>query len=290
MSNGYSLHIGLNAVDPAHYAGWDGKLKGCENDAKDMLAIAQYRNYNNSTLLLTKDATIRNVTNEIKKAAEKLKSGDIFFLSYSGHGGSVADTNNDELDHKDETWCLYDGQFLDDELYDLWFQFKENVRIIVLSDSCHSGTILRARYYGLSTTSNQNNKTYRFMPLEIVDKVFEQNREFYMNKKRKNNERDLSGLKSSIKLISGCQDNQYSQDGEVNGLFTEKLLKVWNNGQFSGKYLDFYKSITIQMPPDQTPNYYNIGVINDVFNNQSPFSINNMRANEELKKEVSFTV
>ncbi|QWU17698.1 Caspase domain-containing protein [Paenibacillus sophorae] len=288
MSNGYSLHIGLNAVDPTHYAGWDGKLKGCENDAKAMMAIAQYRNYNNSTLLLTQQATIQNVTNEIKKAAEKLKSGDVFFLSYSGHGGSVADTNNDELDKKDETWCLYDGQFLDDELYDLWFQFKENVKIIVLSDSCHSGTVLRARFYGLSSTSNQNNKTYRFMPLEIVDKVFAQNREFYMNKKRKNNEHDLSGLKSSIKLISGCQDNQYSQDGEVNGLFTEKLLKVWNDGQFSGNYLSFYKSITLQMPPDQTPNYYNIGVTNDVFDNQSPFSINNIRSNEEHKKEISF--
>ena len=30
-----SLHIGLNAVNPAHYAGWSGPLKACEFDAAD---------------------------------------------------------------------------------------------------------------------------------------------------------------------------------------------------------------------------------------------------------------
>lgn len=35
-TKGISLHIGLNRVDPAHYQGWDGKLNGCENDAKSM--------------------------------------------------------------------------------------------------------------------------------------------------------------------------------------------------------------------------------------------------------------
>ena len=32
MATGMSIHIGLNFVDPGHYGGWDGKLKGCENN------------------------------------------------------------------------------------------------------------------------------------------------------------------------------------------------------------------------------------------------------------------
>jgi len=40
MPKGISLHIGLNAVDPKHYQGWDGVLQACELDAKDMAAIA----------------------------------------------------------------------------------------------------------------------------------------------------------------------------------------------------------------------------------------------------------
>ena len=41
MSQGLSLHIGLNEVDPVHYGGWKGTLRGCENDARDMAALAR---------------------------------------------------------------------------------------------------------------------------------------------------------------------------------------------------------------------------------------------------------
>ncbi|MEH6887688.1 caspase family protein, partial [Priestia megaterium] len=140
MPKGFSLHIGLNSVDPQHYGGWDGKLGACEADAEDMELIAKSLHYNNVSTLLTAKATINNVINEIKKAATSLESGDIFFLSYSGHGGSVPDQDKDEDDGKDETWCLYDGQLPDDQLFSLWHLFREDVRIIVLSDSCHSGT------------------------------------------------------------------------------------------------------------------------------------------------------
>ena len=34
---GISLHIGLNRVDPIHYAGWKGELVACENDAHDIV-------------------------------------------------------------------------------------------------------------------------------------------------------------------------------------------------------------------------------------------------------------
>ena len=36
-------------------------------------------------------------------------------------------------------------------------------------------------------------------------------------------------------LISGCQDNQTSMDGDHNGAFTEQLLKVWNKGAYRGQ-------------------------------------------------------
>ena len=40
-AGGAALHIGLNAVDPAHYAGWSGPLNACEQDARDMAAVAK---------------------------------------------------------------------------------------------------------------------------------------------------------------------------------------------------------------------------------------------------------
>ena len=64
MSRGFSLHIGLNAVDPEHYSGWDGKLNACESDAKSMAAIANSLKYNNVSTLLTQQATREAVTKE----------------------------------------------------------------------------------------------------------------------------------------------------------------------------------------------------------------------------------
>ena len=52
----------------------------------------------------------------------------------------MPDASADEPDRTDETWVLFDRQLVDDELYEMWPQFVPGVRILVLSDSCHSGT------------------------------------------------------------------------------------------------------------------------------------------------------
>ena len=137
-----ALHIGLNRVDPNHYAGWAGDLQACEADAHAMARIAGTRGMA-STLLLTRDATRARVLAAIRKAATRLRTGDLFLLTYSGHGGQVPDLSGDEGDNYDETWCLYDGQLIDDELYFELSRFAAGVRILVLSDSCHSGSVTR---------------------------------------------------------------------------------------------------------------------------------------------------
>ena len=43
----------------------------------------------------------------------------------------------------DETWCLYDGMLVDDELVNLFGFFNKKVRVLMVSDSCHSGTLNR---------------------------------------------------------------------------------------------------------------------------------------------------
>jgi hypothetical protein len=139
-----SLHLGLNSVSAAAYSGWDGPLAACEFDAADMAVIAKSQGMKH-TLLRTKQATRAKVLAALRNAARTLKNGDFFFLTFSGHGGQVRDANGDEPDHKDETWCLYDGQLVDDELYVELGRFAGGVRVLVLSDSCHSGTVTRAR-------------------------------------------------------------------------------------------------------------------------------------------------
>lgn len=141
-----SLHIGVNQVDPNHYEGWDGKLGGCENDAATMRAIATRDGFTPKTLL-TRNATAANVLAEISSAARDLASGDVFLLTYAGHGGQVPNVSDDnEIDQQDETWVLYERMLIDDELEQAFSQFAAGVDILLLSDSCHSGTVYRRMF------------------------------------------------------------------------------------------------------------------------------------------------
>ncbi len=268
MAKGFSLHIGLNAVDPGHYGGWDGALAACEFDAKDMAAIAKKRGFDETTLLLTGQATVAAVSEAIQDAAKRLSKGDIFLLTYAGHGGQVPDTNQDEADRKDETWVLYDRQFVDDELYKLYSTFKSGVRILVVSDSCHSGTVTRA-----TPPWAAGEPAIRAMPAAVGQVTYRKNRAAYDGIQKANTGAESLPIKATVLLISGCQDNQVSQDGDHNGLFTGTMKKVWNNGKFAYGYRRFRDTIVARMPPTQTPNCYVIGAPNPGFENQRPFTV-----------------
>ena len=288
-----SLHIGLNAVSPAAYGGWDGPLAACEFDAKDMAAIARSQGMK-TTLLLTKKGTRAHVLAAMRSASKRLMKGDFFFLTYSGHGGQVPDVTGEETDKQDETWCLYDGQLIDDELYFELSRFAAGVRILVLSDSCHSGTVTRAMPPQLD--GHLSTGRSKMMPLAVGIRTYREHQSFYDRLQRqvaqaagKTSAPDPDSIlahiavspgltaiakrfKPAVILISGCQDNQTSMDGDHNGAFTEQLLKVWNHGTYRGNYAKFHAAIKAGLPASQTPNLFTLGAAAR-FAQQQPFEV-----------------
>ena len=279
---GVSLHIGLNRVDPVHYAGWKGELAACKNDARDMETIAGSQGFVTQSLL-TKAATSTAVLSAIETAAKELVEDDFFLLTYSGHGGQINDVNNEEPDGLDETWVLYDRELVDDELYLMWSQFRPGVRIFVLSDSCHSGTMTKAMFLNPAPhlprlearvrASAGENLRPKLLPPEVQAKIYKERAALYDDIRRKTPRREKVNVECSVILISACQENQVVMDGIKNGLFTETLLKVWDNGKFSGGYHHFRNQITSLMPPTESPKYTIVGHRERAFEHQRPFSI-----------------
>jgi hypothetical protein len=280
LPKGLSVHIGLNAVDPTHYANWDGKLAACEFDAEDMQVLAKKQGFK-SKLLLTQAATSAAVISELERAATKLTTGDIFFLTYSGHGGQVPDTNGDEPDKRDETWCLYDRQLVDDELFTLWSTFKPGVRVLLLSDSCHSGTAARSTaellgfeaIVGDSTADGVLAPRFRALPEAVEREVYAEHQQLYDDVQARTTAFDSTIIPAHVLLISGCQDNQTSQDGDRNGLFTQTVRQVWSDGAFKGNYRTFWQKIQKAMPLWQSPNYFWAGAPDRLFERQHPFTV-----------------
>jgi metacaspase-1 len=280
MAKGISVHIGLNTVDPSHYDGWDGELNACEFDARDMEALAKSRGIDDRTVLLTKDATSETVIAEIERAAKQLSAGDLFFVTYSGHGGQVPDKNDeDEDDRSDETWLLYDRQLVDDELYDLWAKFEPGVRIFLLSDSCHSGSVARdiedevPDPVAKRETAAAESPAYRAMPRDVMIATYRTHTKLYDDIQDALPTSDKADIGATVVLISGCQDDQLSLDGFSNGLFTENLLGVWDKGAWKGSHPKFHEAIVSRMPAKQQPNYLQVGASNSEFEQQDPLTL-----------------
>jgi hypothetical protein len=289
---GLSLNIGLNSVSPGHYGGWAGELAACEFDAKDMAALAAGRGMK-ATQLLTKDGTRAKVLSALRAAAKTLVKGDFFLLTYSGHGGQVPDVSGEEADKLDETWCLHDGQLIDDELYMELGKFAAGVRILVLSDSCHSGTVVRAGPPAPGAAAPDQRS--KMMPPSVAMRTYEAHKAFY-DKLQQDVAKAQAGqvldpdealasvatstrltkiatrFKARAILISGCQDNQTSMDGAHNGAFTGRLLTVWNRGNFDGNYATFHAHIRGGMPASQSPNLFTMGPV-ATFLKQKPFTV-----------------
>lgn len=278
---GLSLHVGLNTIDPGHY-GTDGALVACESDADDMESVALEAGFSVLDKLKSQQGTRANVIERIEQAAKELKAGDIFMFTYAGHGSQMPDFNHDESDNdgKDETLCLYDAMLVDDELYHLWSKFKDDVRVLVVSDSCNSGTNVRAAVAGAALVELVG-PAPRLLDALAVNRTLRKHKAFYTALQRGTRAmndgllvRELSHpLRCSVLLLAGCQDEELSLDGPMNGRFTQELLSVWDVGTFQGSYTRFHQTIRSGMPRSQRPNLFATGQPNPVFLAQRPFSI-----------------
>jgi hypothetical protein len=168
-----------------------------------------------TTTLLTAKATRAAVLANLSNAAKTLQAGDLFFLTYSGHGGQMPDINGDETDKQDETWCLYDGELIDDELYAAISAFKDGVRLLVLSDSCHSGTVTRERPKEADPALVQA----KLMPPDIAAKVYADHKDFYDQLQ---------------KDVAGVQGRETAQAG-VNG-WNATLINFGSAGKRLGQW------------------------------------------------------
>ena len=283
---GYSLHIALNRLDPNAYQP-PPVLAGCINDANSMQRIASSLGYR-TRQLLDGQATSVNVLEAIGTMARTCGAGDIAMITYSGHGGQVTDHNGDEPDGLDETWVCYDRQVCDDELYALYGQFQAGVRLVVVSDSCHSGSVARSvlnlaarealvgnplgkELWPSGVVVAKSRPKYLPNSTRIADD--EAKRTIYRTVQALSGPARGADISAQLILLAGCQDNQFSQDGDGNGAFTEALLRVWADGGFAGDYRAFLGRITSLLPPDQTPNLFTVGTPAPGFLSQKPFTV-----------------
>jgi len=198
------------------YVGTQYQLSGCINDVENIQTKLKSQYGFNNIVIMTdnteKKPTKANILEELKNLLTSANSGDKLFLSFSGHGFKMKDTSGDEKDKLDEVFVSLDLDYISDDEIKIFINnnLKKNVTLFALFDCCHSGTILDLRYQYFDSENHDN----------------------------ASENTNVSETVGNIIMISGCMDNQTSE--EV--YFNEK-----NQGAMTWAFLD-----TINKTPNLT--------------------------------------
>lgn len=281
MPKKFALLIGLEAVDPACYDGkWNGFLHFAESDAKKVKRqIIDPLEFETTQMLLGADAKRNKVLQKLEAFADEAEEGDLVVVYYSGHGGQVLDLNDDELekdgDLEDETWCLYDGQLLDDELWAAWSKFEKGVNILLLSDSCHSGTVAKNADGEPDETPKLIAEGAKIMPFEAIQAAYLKRKSFYDEISKNVPSPNTLNISASLISISACDDKElaYENPQWMQSEFTHAFIEAWQGGKFQGNYTEWLIAIKAQVTKAQTTQLNSWGSEAAQFLSTSPFSI-----------------
>lgn len=190
--------------------------------------------------------TKHNIMTQLRELVKKAElHGDDkvhLTITYSGHGIQVRDTNGDEKDKKDEALLPVDyekGVITDDEFKRVVINpiaNNSNVKLTLIMDCCHSGSIcdLRVDYLctddkrykrvrNLAVRGDPFNKPTRHVPFKTKkakNKQFNYSKFYNTINGKQHRKLDsaytvnpkYSQTKADIVMISGCMDKQTSAD------------------------------------------------------------------------------
>jgi hypothetical protein len=240
-----ALCIGIN-----DYPGTGSDLAGCVNDANDWAEALAERDFE-VAVMLDAAATREAMLDDMAKHVSAAESGDVVVITYSGHGTWVPDADGDEKDLRDEALCPHDiraaGAITDDELFELFSARKRGVRAVLISDSCHSGTLQR-----MAPPIGDNPVTVRFLPPEV----------FLAAEQRPLAERASVAVaagrpRRSALVLAGCRDTEYSYDASFgdrpNGAYSYVALQALRQLPAGATYRDWHTRIREQLPSADYP-------------------------------------
>jgi metacaspase-1 len=200
-----ALCVGINNYP----FGEENDLRGCLNDAKDWTTLLKNDfGFDEVNQLLDEQATKANILDGIQKLLNGAKAGDVLVFTNASHGTYIADTDKDELKY-DEAICPHDTDanlLVDDELRGVFKTLPDGVQFVVISDSCHSGSVTRVKVKGQDRRNRQlNPEVWGGRKIDPDDLRTARN--------KTTEKHPESGMKEI--LLSGCKANQTSADAHI---------------------------------------------------------------------------
>jgi metacaspase-1 len=255
------LGIGINSYPSS-------PLNGCIPDIDLATKIAKEKyNMVDISILKEKNANKKRIIESLKTFFTGVGDTDKLYIHYSGHGSYERAKNpkkSKETDEYNEGWVPYDYQYhglvLDDELNQLIMNVNPKATLLIISDSCFSGTVARGEdgnphYKWKNKSIPPHNLADRRKELTIEEELLCENNKCSL-KSSSSFIVDTKDEQSNAILISGCGEKQTSADiyipeiSTYHGALTYNLFKVLAKHQWSMTYQDLVTQVNIDLRND----------------------------------------
>ncbi|MEZ4404474.1 MAG: caspase family protein [Kofleriaceae bacterium] len=282
---GHAIHIGLNHLCPEAYPEPVPPLGTAEDDAAALAEVTAGAGL--AVSVLRGDAATRaNVLESMEHVADLAVAGELVVVSFSGHGTRYAGSriHGNPPEDYDESWCLYDGFLIADEIYACLAAFRAGVRVFLLIDSGHD--VPRPMVVDLDAPRTRTGPIalprldergiplgVRALPVTTAYAAYRRRRRTY-NRARRNSQAAVRGeVKACVLALAACSDDQVAIESEFHGCFTAAVLEAWDRGGFDGSHQDFAETVAELCPPAQTPVLIHVGAHDDAFIASTPFTL-----------------
>jgi hypothetical protein len=229
-----------------------------------MQMIAQKQDFQ-SQILIAERATAENILDSINERADSLQPGDTFFISFSGHGTTLPAGQGKKTEN---AWVTFNRTVSRRELRSVLSRFKKGVRIVGISDCCFSEKILPVKLTLLKEVLGTSDLVIKAVPPATIQTRSGFKMDVVTGTREHNHK-----LKATAIVFSSSRFNASSIALPEHGLFTQKLLAVWDNGTFGGSYRDFFLAIKFALSRIQTPTFEVRGPRDPKFEKERPFTI-----------------
>lgn len=256
MGRSVSIHIGTNSLSD-HYRGAFAPLAAPERDVALMAGLARERGFDEVRELRGPAATSAAVLGALGDAGRTLRAGDLLVVTFAGHGSRLprpAALRGAEVDGWDETVCLHDRQLLDDEVYATCAGFAEGVRILLLVDSCHSGSMHETprRPSAPAGFAAADGTRVRVLGTDAALRTYLARADAYAAVRASVAGARARPLRAEVILLSACKEYQLAREDGEHGLFTRAVADVVRTGT-ARNHLALAQAVSQRTPREQRP-------------------------------------
>jgi Caspase domain len=312
-ANGYALLVGVTTTQAKSFKGLDFDPNGTVAAANDARAMHQHLLDNgflaqNIILLDTPRKTVADsILTALDRIQKKAKANDLVVFYFSGHGDqrpeNLASTSRDEADTLDEMLVAADRPIIDDELQPIWTRFGQSVRLLMIADACHSGTMMAITDFpvrrlqpgfdpflgpiddpGTRVAKEQMEampkSKQKAAKAEFSEKLrFRVETDFQRTATRSNqclfSSRTTDEPYQMI-YLGASYDHQLAQGGSLLSLFTDQLLFAFSPNSVLKGIFDGYETwADLATSCTTVVNYAELGPVSDAYRKSRPFAINN---------------